>query len=200
MKNMLMLIPVLIITISNACTSSKNCDSINVHAFTHFQINQGSLAASDTNFIFNVYDRPNGNVIFNLPSDEEAGWGIVIEEVKHDFFKVINGWSQEHVQKEGGAWANIWKHDWMAEYEFVWIQKGTVGTNTQNYDGQVINLHKEPNQSSKTVAKIPYAQTVIIWDACERWAFVEGRNENRERIRGWLAPEDQCANPYTTCN
>lgn len=33
--------------------------------------------------------------------------------------------------------------------------------------------------------------------AKNKWLYIDDRNKN---IKGWIAPEDQCSNSYTTCN
>lgn len=183
-----------------ACKSQQRCDSFDLGAFTHYQINQYNLNAGDDTFVFNVYDKPYGKVIFNLPSDEEAGWGVLIEDIEGEYFKLTNIWSQEYVKSKGGHWANYWKKDWMPAYKYVWIEKGTVGINSRNHDGQTVNLYNEPESSSKIIGQFTNIQTLVVWDACENWAYVEVKDENGKKLKGWLSPEDQCANPYTTCN
>ena len=183
-----------------SCKVQRVCDSVDLDAFTHFQINQGVLKAGDTCFVFAVYDKPNGKVIFNLPSDEESGWGFAIEEIRDGFFKTTNTWSQEFVQETGGIWANIWKNDWMPEYKYVWVKKGTVGTNTRNHNKQTVYLYRKPDTNSKVVGQFNNVQTVVIWDACQNWAYVEAKDVDGKSIKGWLSPKDQCSSPITTCN
>ena len=142
----------------------------------------------------------NPMVIFNLPSDEESGWGFAIEEIRDGFFKTTNTWSQEFVQETGGIWANIWKNDWMPEYKYVWVKKGTVGTNTRNHNKQTVYLYRKPDTNSKVVGQFNNVQTVVIWDACQNWAYVEAKDVDGKSIKGWLSPKDQCSSPITTCN
>jgi hypothetical protein len=39
----------------------------------------------------------------------------------------------------------------------------------------------------------------MILDACKDWVYVKGENNNGKEVRGWLEPDMQCGNPYTTC-
>lgn len=177
---------------------SNNCDEGEISVFTHYQINQGTLEARNNEFVFEIYDNPNGTVIFNLPSDEEAGWEIVIEESQGDYFRIRNIWSLEYVSFQGGHWANVWKNDWMKAYKNVWIKKGSVGTSTHNYDGETVTLFKQPNEESEVVGELHEVQTVQVVDVCGEWAYVEGIGKDG-KTQGWLSPKDQCSSPYTTC-
>jgi hypothetical protein len=40
---------------------------------------------------------------------------------------------------------------------------------------------------------------VLIIGCRKSWAFVETKDMSGKRVTGWLAPEDQCAEPYTPC-
>ena len=84
-----------------------------------------------------------------------------------------------------------------------WIRKANyIGTYARNYeDGQVLNLYEEPNKKSKvqsTVTEwIPDLYTITEFN--NNWVFVNVDYEG-EKYSGWLEPEMQCPNSYTTCN
>lgn len=177
-----------------SCTAQSDCDPINVGVFTHYQINQKEMNAGDSSFIFNIYDSPNGNVIFDLPSDEESGWSLTIIDKSSNYFKVRNIWRQSDQT------LNYWEEDWMPEWEYVWIKSGTVGTNTRNHDGQTVYLYGKPENTSTVVGSFTDVQTVAIWDVCSNWALVEAKDAKGNNIKGWLSPLDQCSSPLTTCN
>lgn len=191
---------IILIVLILACCDSNKCLNSKISVFTHYQINQGVLEAGNKEFNFDIYDKPGGNIIFNLPSDEESGWEIEIEDKKTDYFKVANIWSQEYVKSKGEPWVNIWKFDWMSGHKFVWIKKGSVGLNTQNFDGEIISLHSEPENNSKVIGTLYGAQTVKVLDICGEWSLIEGKGKENTTIEGWLSPVWQCSNPLTTCN
>lgn len=174
-----------------SCNIKENCEKVNLSAFTHYQMN---IKPNDKKIEFQVFDAPNGNSIFDLPSDEESGWGIDIIEKKGDYFKIRNIWRQE------AKALNYWDNDWMKEYEFVWILKGSIALNTRNYDSQVIALFTNATESSEEIAMFDNVQTVIVYDICGDWAFVEAIDNKGNLVRGWLAPKWQCSNPLSTCS
>jgi hypothetical protein len=175
--------------------SSKKCKLASFSAFTHYQINQADEVIIGTDKLprFNVYDNPNGKVIFNLPPDQESGWGINIVDENENYFKIYNIWRRESKSMY------YWENDWMPKFEYVWIEKGSVGINTSNYDGEIIEIHKKPNNKSKIVGYINAVQTVRVFDICGDWAFIEVVNKEGEKVTGWMSPKFQCANPLSTC-
>lgn len=182
-----------------SCSNSDDCKPIDVSAFTHYQINEGSMDVNDFIGGVSIFDKPNGNIIFDLPPDKEAGWEVVLLDKEDNYFKIENIWSQEFVKSHGGYWANIWKNNWMSGYKYVWIEKGTVGLNTTNFDGQLINLYKYPDKTSQIVGQLNKVQTVRVIDVCGQWTYIEGTSKNNKKIKGWLSKEWQCGNPLTTC-
>lgn len=131
---------------------------------------------SDSNTLF-VYENPNLVSNFNkINPDEEGGWISKIIDVQGEFFKIeivdlkLNGW----------------------------IKKGSLSLNTRNYDGQKVFLYEKPYLSSKKVNFLENEQTVKILDVCSGWAYIETYEKGVKKT-GWLEPNMQCGNPYTTC-
>ena len=52
---------------------------------------------------------------------------------------------------------------------------------------------------SRLVFQSHVQQTVIVYGICDGWLFVEAQDEYQQLVRGWLPPNMQCGNPYTTC-
>jgi len=198
MKKGAFLIVCIILVLS--CSNRDNCKPIDVFAFTHYQINEGSMKVKDFISGIKVFDKPNGSIIFNLPPDDEAGWGVVLIDEEDNYFKIENIWSQEYAKSHGGYWANVWKKNWMSGYQYVWIEKGTVGLNTTNYQGELINLYKNPDETSQVVGQLDKEQTVKVLDACGQWAYIEGTTKNNKKVRGWLSKKWQCGDPYSPCS
>ncbi len=125
-----------------------------------------------------IYKNTKGDIVDKIGPDEEAGYIVQIVGVRKDHFKI---------------------HIVDLEMENLWVEKGTISLNTRNYDIEKIPLYREADKSSDTVGHIVIEQTVKILDVCEEWAYIEGKGKNGEIIKGWLEPDMQCGNPYTTC-
>lgn len=173
----------------------EDCSNVGVTCFTHYEINQADdlIIGTDKLPLFAVYNKSDGKVIFNLPPDEESGWGITIVGQSENYFKIYNIWRQE------AKTLNYWENDWMNDYKYVWIKKGRVGLNINNYDNQKVPIYSKSNTKSEIIGYIETAQTVSVLDACKDWAYIKGVN-GKEEILGWLEPKWQCGNPLTTCS
>ena len=84
-----------------------------------------------------------------------------------------------------------------------WIKKANyIGTYARNYEeGQVLNLYEEPNKKSKikSIVKEWIPDLYIITKFRNNWVFVNVVYEEK-KYSGWLEPEMQCPNSYSTCN
>jgi hypothetical protein len=125
-----------------------------------------------------IYNNPHGELMKTIDSDDEAGWIVEIVSSKDDYFNI-----------------NIKDLD----LDNVWVIKSSLSLNTRNYDGQSIMLYQGPTKKSSKAGVLDKEQTVMILDACKDWVYVKGENNNGKEVRGWLEPDMQCGNPYTTC-
>ena len=102
----------------------------------------------------------------------------------------------------------------------MYAKKGDVAVNTRNYDGPFF-LYKEPNYESEIIGESSKQQTTPVYGVYNYesgitdeslkkkitsvywlhsiWLYVHAVNDSGEKIEGWLPPEMQCPNPYTTC-
>jgi len=141
-------------------------------------IEVGAFTHYYSNEKLDIYNEPvSGKVLKKIDPDEEAGYIVHIIGVENDFFKV----SFEDL-----------------ELKNVWVKKGTLGLVTRNYDNQKLNLYDKPSIDSSTSSVLEKEQIVRVLDACNKWAYVETISEGDVK-RGWLQPDMQCGNPYTTC-
>lgn len=129
----------------------------------------------------NVYNEINGVIImqFYLPYGIEGAENIF------------------NIQKAKGSWLKIsipTLHNSTA-----WINAGGLGTATRNYDNKPILLYQKPDKKSKTVSELHGQQIVLIYGCSGHWAYVKGKGKDGKEVEGWLEPEMQCPNPYTTC-
>jgi len=67
-------------------------------------------------------------------------------------------------------------------------------------------LYQNPDRASKPVSRIssfyPGEKTdhpALLIGCQNGWLFVEAKESTGKPVRGWLSPQDQCANPYTPC-
>jgi hypothetical protein len=83
--------------------------------------------------------------------------------------------------------------------EFMgWIETKYLGIYLMM--GDKIPLYSEPKPSStKIFINNPEWYPLEIIKCDRKWLYIKYKDKNQERI-GWLSPEFQCPNPYTTCN
>lgn len=80
----------------------------------------------------------------------------------------------------------------------LYIPQGKLGVNTRNYDLELY-LYEQPSRNSSVALKFHEPQTVAIYGIEEGWLYVEALSDDGKPVRGWLPPDRQCGNPYTTC-
>lgn len=84
-----------------------------------------------------------------------------------------------------------------------WIKKSKlIGVFAKNYSiPQRLNLYVKPSLKSKVNSIIPkwVNQLYIIEKCSSKWAYVKIKYKGQIK-EGWLQPDKQCDNPYTTCN
>lgn len=81
-----------------------------------------------------------------------------------------------------------------------WIQTKYLGIYPNKFSK--INLYSKPDTKSlvrSTIIKPEYYPFNIL-DCKGAWLYVSYYDVDRKKKDGWLAPDDQCSNPYSTCN
>lgn len=81
-----------------------------------------------------------------------------------------------------------------------WVKKESIVLYFSCYDTLI--LYKQPKYDSEKI-KIPQPilSPVKVINCQNNWAFIKYENKKLSQIvYGWLAPENQCTNPFTTCN
>jgi hypothetical protein len=83
-----------------------------------------------------------------------------------------------------------------------WVKKNTpqIGTYSRGYSSAV-TLYSKPDKYSKIQSTIKeYSPKLMHIKDCENnWVYVSVIIAHK-KYEGWLSPDNQCANPYTTCN
>src|SRR5215213_1443493 len=78
-----------------------------------------------------------------------------------------------------------------------WVFASMLATGTRgypNYDSPS-KLYASASKNSKALIVVPAEAEVALVDCAGRWAKVRYSGTT-----GWLAPENQCGSPFTTCN
>jgi hypothetical protein len=81
-----------------------------------------------------------------------------------------------------------------------WIETKYIGIYPSIFDE--IKLYTKPDTTSKvmsTIIKPEYYPFSVI--KCHgKWLYVKYLDTDKKTKEGWLSPDNQCSNPYTTCN
>jgi hypothetical protein len=89
------------------------------------------------------------------------------------------------------------------KFETGWFQKSKeLGTYTRNYaSNDTLKLYSQASVKSKIRVRIPYwINRMVTISKCDKdWIYVK-INDKGITKEGWLSPDKQCPNPYTTCN
>jgi hypothetical protein len=121
-------------------------------------------------------------------------------------YKMINDTVKEEyyivsIHAIAHRWAKI---DGVTPFDTIpkvgWIETKYLGIYPGSYT--TLKLYTQPSTRSKIkyiIRKPEYFPLAVI-NCNNGWLHVEYKDIKGEVKVGWLAPEDQCANPYTTCN
>ena len=83
--------------------------------------------------------------------------------------------------------------------EHLYVDKGCIAVNTRNYGGKILNLYKEPNKAAAIIYSTDKEYTTPIFNISGDWLYICLEDENEKKVYGWIEPEMQCGNPFTTC-
>jgi len=76
-----------------------------------------------------------------------------------------------------------------------WVYTSKLGTSTRGYDKKKVSVYSRPDTGRKEVGTIPSSTQVTLLGCQGKWAFV-----GYKKLQGWLAVDDQCGTPLTTCS
>ncbi|MFC6996154.1 hypothetical protein [Rufibacter roseus] len=134
-----------------------------------------------------VYEKPEGNLVTTVAHDVEAEDFILLsvtQQTSNFYFAAVS------FAVSGKSYKG-------------WIKKGKhIGTYARDYDAATpLTLYKEPSTYAgvSVVASERVSNFLEVTSINEGWVRVK-LNMNGRVIQGWLSPEAQCSNPYTTCN
>jgi hypothetical protein len=132
----------------------------------------------------NVRISPNGRAVAKIHS-LAGGEQTVLRIIHHD-----HGWLKVRF-----SFTDTTKTGWVyGRLVGLWLK------------GISVQLYQNPDRASRPVSRISSfypgeeSDHPVLFLGCQNgWAFVEAKDSTGRAIQGWLSPQDQCANPYTSC-
>jgi hypothetical protein len=124
---------------------------------------------------------------------------VVDDTLKEDYYTAIIskiGHSMAYVDMKAPLYDTISKTGWV-ETKYLGIRPASH---------QPINLYKKPNKGSQIKSQIVepvwgyWTTDFKIWNCSGEWLYISYLDGDNKMKEGWLSVEDQCSNPYSTCN
>lgn len=133
------------------------------------------------------------NKIVCLTDDYDNVVDSIINDSVNDHFPLISIYDV----RDGKAFVNAEFIDDSTKH-IGWIDIDNLGIFLIPDTGNIIKLHKKPIKESIVVDSIInpcWGDYYHFKDCNEGWLFI-----SEKKKEGWVAPENQCDNPYTVCN
>ncbi len=132
------------------------------------------------------------NGVYNAYSDtlcSDISYQIHNDTVAENYFSLV-------VYQVKGRWAKVSAYSPDTSFkERAWINLSKIGVKVIEYPV----LYEEPNKSSSKIKIVGYNyQYLKILNYKNGWFKVQYTNGNKV-YTGWLPPDNQCGNPYTSC-
>lgn len=86
-----------------------------------------------------------------------------------------------------------------------WVVARLLGTSARHVDkiatkeGRGAHVYAKPNRKSKIMGGFEAESELLLLSCRGKWVEVQGPGIKKKLLRGWVAPESYCSNPYTTC-
>jgi len=159
-----------------------------VNAQTVTKCNCGAIVDVDFKGKIVVYDEPNGRVIKNFQQDFEKKDYLVLT-IDKDSLGYFHVDIYNALTPENG--------------KIGWVKKQKqIGTYVRNYQpNDTLLLCSRPDLKAQVQSVLPdWTNELYVIAKCFRdWAYVRIKYKGQIK-EGWLQPDKQCDNPYTTCN
>jgi len=132
--------------------------------------------------LYNKYNSKTVNCIIVNDTITEEYYSLHVIKIKREFALVEACTPFDTIKKVG------------------WINIKYLGIYPSNFLN--INLYCKPDLKSKIKSQIikPEYYPFNILDCSGEWLYVKYFDADKKYKKGWLAPGDQCSNPYSTCN
>lgn len=185
----------LIILILASCSNQKPANQLNkVEETASLQLKQDTGSHVVTIFLdpeftgkVDVFKEPNGRIIKSVQNNDEDDTVIMFALLgKTDNMYYVIAYS--------GIDDSILAKGWI-------YKKNHLGIYSSAYGHKRCSLYEMPSNKAKIVlTEKEYNPDVYqVLDFEGKWLKVQVKNKSRVYV-GWMPPEMQCANPYTTCS
>lgn len=172
-------------------SSSKSERKVSAQAKTQVATSLNSPAEGQQTCQIRAYviDKdPNG---LNVRSGPGEGYKIIGNLPTNTIGVIVN------LSASQGNWVQLTKAESPKKIEFQgtgWVYTQLLGTSTRGYGSKGVSVYPSASTQSSAIGRIPDQRNVKLLSCDQAWAFVE-----YEGLKGWIAPDDQCPNPLTTC-
>jgi SH3-like domain-containing protein len=157
--------------VSAVKTTEKSCDI------------QANVLDNDPNGL-NVRATPDksGKILSSLIMGDDQISLDIIGTAGNGWVKITNAWH--------GGRGDLFKDE-------GWVFATKLATGTKGFPNYAspAKLYSSPSKKSKVLMQIPSEDEVKILDCSGKWVKGSYKGTN-----GWLAPENQCGSPFTTCS
>jgi len=132
--------------------------------------------------------------LYSLSNKNEIKIHLLNDTIKEEYY-IINIYSQE---------GKMFKISGAAPHDTVnkngWIESKYIGIYPSIFDE--IKLYSKPDTSSKVMSTIikPEYYPFNVVKCFGKWLYVQYVDTDKKTKEGWLSPDNQCSNPYSTCN
>lgn len=133
-----------------------------------------------------IYEKPNGKIITQIINDT----------IKEDYYSI-----QIIKQSKGFSFVRASAAIIDTTTKTGWIETKYLGIYSSVYS-DTLKLFTQPDKKSKVKSVInnpPYDLLNVI-DCKNGWLYIKYLDIDKRTKEGWLSPDNQCSNPYTTCN
>ena len=134
-----------------------------------------------------IYDRPGGKIITTLKND-----------IDNENFVTFNILQDSDTMFQVSAFYTLNEDSIIST---GWIKKNdNLGIFTRGYGD--LMLYKSPNKEEKVIVPENSVYSINMWivtDSQGEWLKVKATVDGK-KYEGWLSPEMQCCNVYSTCS
>lgn len=152
---------------------------------------EGYIIDSDTTGT-NIREKPNGKIKKTLHFKDRCAiaTSVLISACSNGWLLVTT--DDDCIEKITG-----WMHSSLV---FTSVNLKFTGESFEDFKPIPIYLYKLPQKASPKVYVVNKDQNVNIIKYEGLWVYVKCKDVNNRVVYGWLSPEDQCSNPFTTCS
>ena len=139
-----------------------------------------------THKLIPLYEKPNGKIITQIINDT----------IKEDYYTL-----QIKEQVKGFSFVRASAAIIDTTTKTGWIETKYLGIYSSVYS-DTLKLFTQPNKKSKVKSVInnPLYDFLNVIECSHGWLYIKYLDIDKKTKEGWLSPDNQCSNPYTTCN